>query len=81
MLAGMPSRNADDVISVVPPRMGAASTRQIAVNAVMSGAKPEYLPVIVAARKKNRGPCIKGMQGPRPLVQQRRALRERERVA
>ena len=49
MLAGMPWRKADDVISVVPPRMGAAAMRQIAVNAVMAGCKPEYLPVVVAA--------------------------------
>jgi len=49
MLAGMPWRKADDVISVVPPRMGIATMRQIAVNAVMAGCKPEYLCVIVAA--------------------------------
>ena len=49
ILAGMPWRKSDDVIYVVPPRMGIASMRQIAVNAVMAGAKPEYLPVIVAA--------------------------------
>lgn len=49
MLGGMPWREADEVISIVPPRMGTASVRQIAVNAVMAGAKPEYLPVIVAA--------------------------------
>jgi hypothetical protein len=49
MLAGTPWRAADDVISVVPPRMGTATMRQIAVNAVMAGCKPEYLPVVVAA--------------------------------
>ena len=49
MLAGLPSYGADDVISVVPPAMGKATLRQIAVNAVMAGCKPEYLPVIVAA--------------------------------
>ena len=49
MLAGMPWRAADHVVSVVPPRQGNASMRQIAVNAVMAGARPEYLPVIVAA--------------------------------
>jgi len=49
MLGGMPSRKAEDVIALVPPRMGTATMRQIAVNAVMAGAKPEYLPVIVAA--------------------------------
>jgi hypothetical protein len=49
MLAGMPWHDAEEVISIVPPRMGAASMRQIAVNAVMAGCKPEYLPVVVAA--------------------------------
>jgi hypothetical protein len=49
MLAGMRSRDPDALIAVVPPKMGQATLRQVAVNAVMAGAKPEYLPVIVAA--------------------------------
>ena len=49
MLAGMPWRNPDDVIGVVPPAMGLATLRNIAVNAVMAGCRPAYLPVIVAA--------------------------------
>jgi hypothetical protein len=49
MLSGMPWRHADDLIATVPPRMGRATMQQIAVNAVMAGAKAEYLPVIVAA--------------------------------
>jgi hypothetical protein len=49
MLAGMPWRNPDDVIGVVPPAMGLATLRNIAVNAVMAGCRPTYLPVIVAA--------------------------------
>src|SRR5258708_22164808 len=49
MLAGMPWRNPDDVIGVVPPAMGLATLRNIAVNAVMAGCRPPYLPVIVAA--------------------------------
>ena len=49
MLSGMPSRQAEETISVVPPRNGNATMRQIAVNAVMAGCKPEYLPVVVAA--------------------------------
>ena len=49
MLAGMSWRDAEETIAIVPPRMGVASMRQIAVNAVMAGARPEYLPVIVAA--------------------------------
>jgi hypothetical protein len=49
MLAGMSWREAGELIAVVPPRMGKATLRQIAVNAVMAGARAEYLPVIVAA--------------------------------
>jgi hypothetical protein len=49
MLAGMPWRQADEAIGIVPPRMGHATLRQIAVNAVMAGCRPEYLPVVVAA--------------------------------
>ncbi|HTD90706.1 MAG TPA: UGSC family (seleno)protein, partial [Burkholderiales bacterium] len=49
MLAGMLGRDADELISIVPPKMGRATLRQIAVNAVMAGCKPEYLPVVVAA--------------------------------
>jgi hypothetical protein len=49
MLAGMPRCDAEELISVVPPKMGRATLRQVAVNAVMAGCKPEYLPVVVAA--------------------------------
>jgi hypothetical protein len=49
MLAGMPWRNPDDVIGVVPPAMGLATLRNVAVNAVMAGCRPAYLPVVVAA--------------------------------
>ncbi|MDH3314844.1 MAG: hypothetical protein OEN48_12175 [Betaproteobacteria bacterium] len=49
MLDGMPWRNPHEVIGAIPPRMGDATMRQIAVNAVMAGCKREYLPVVVAA--------------------------------
>src|SRR6516165_12295137 len=49
MLTGMPWRDPEDVIGVVPPAMGVATLRNIAVNAVMAGCRPAYLPVIVAA--------------------------------
>ena len=49
MLGGMPAHDADDLISIVPPRMGRATLQQVAVNAVMAGCKPEYLSVVVAA--------------------------------
>src|SRR5215510_6246231 len=48
MLAGMAGHDPDELVSVVPPRNGRATLRRIAVNAVMAGARPEYLPVVVA---------------------------------
>ena len=42
-------RARDDVIAVVPPRNGVATVEKIAINAVMAGCRPEYLPVVIAA--------------------------------
>src|SRR5260370_1352149 len=42
-------RGPGEVIAVLPPRQGEATVERIAVNAVMAGCKPEYLPVIIAA--------------------------------
>ena len=49
LLGGMPGHGAGELVSVVPPKMGRATMHSIAVNAVMAGCKPEYLPVVVAA--------------------------------
>jgi hypothetical protein len=43
------TRSPDEVIGRVPYRNGIATVKKIAINAVMAGAKPEYLPVIIAA--------------------------------
>lgn len=48
MLGGT-HRDPQDVIATVPPNMGDATVEKIAINAVMAGCKPEYLPVIIAA--------------------------------
>ena len=42
-------RKADDLIASLPPRKGQATVEAIAVNAVMAGCKPEYMPVVIAA--------------------------------
>jgi len=39
----------DDLIGIIPPRLGEASERIIAVNAVMAGCTPDLFPVIRAA--------------------------------
>jgi len=48
MLTGT-SRSPDEILGPVALKNGQASIRKIAINAVMAGAKPEYLPVIIAA--------------------------------
>jgi hypothetical protein len=48
MLAGT-RRPAGDPVAVLPPRLGRASVERVAVNAVLAGALPEHLPVILAA--------------------------------
>jgi hypothetical protein len=42
-------RAADELIGLFPPRKGRATVEAIAVNAVMAGCRPEYMPVILAA--------------------------------
>ncbi|MBV9410348.1 MAG: thioredoxin [Acidimicrobiia bacterium] len=48
MLAGT-SRAPDDVVAVVPPDLVECTVEKVAVNAVMAGCRPEYLPVVLAA--------------------------------
>jgi hypothetical protein len=42
-------RDAGELIALVPPNYGRATVEKIAINAVMAGCRPEYLPVVVAA--------------------------------
>ncbi|MGC1505846.1 MAG: TlpA disulfide reductase family protein [Sulfitobacter sp.] len=48
MLSGT-HRDAQQVVATVAPNMGEATIEKIAINAVMAGCKPEYLPVVIAA--------------------------------
>jgi hypothetical protein len=48
MLGGT-SRPPDDVVAVVPPDLVECTVEKVAVNAVMAGCRPEYLPVVLAA--------------------------------
>jgi hypothetical protein len=48
MLEGT-TRRADAVIAVVPPDLVECTVEKVAINAVMAGCKPEYLPVVCAA--------------------------------
>jgi hypothetical protein len=42
-------RRRDEVVARVAPAYGAATVERIAINAVMAGCDPQYLPVLVAA--------------------------------
>jgi hypothetical protein len=43
------ARDPQEVVGLVPPVLAPATVEKIAVNAVMAGCKPEYLPVVLAA--------------------------------
>ena len=49
---------ADYVVAKIPPMMGLATVEKIAVNAVMAGCLPTYLPVLIAAVKGSMDPKI-----------------------
>tara|TARA_R110002072_G_scaffold8842_3_gene43939 strand:+ start:16578 stop:18017 length:1440 start_codon:yes stop_codon:yes gene_type:complete len=48
MLAGT-SRDPAEVLGSVPPDLQPCTVEKVAINAVMAGCKPEYLPVVIAA--------------------------------
>ena len=48
MLACVP-RGRDEVIATLAPGFGTATVERIAINAIMAGCEPEYMPVLIAA--------------------------------
>ena len=48
MLAGT-TRSADELIGLIPPDLAPCTVEKVAINAVMAGCKPEYLPLVLAA--------------------------------
>lgn len=43
------NREPQDIVAAVPPARGEATIEKIAINAVMAGCQPEYMPVLIAA--------------------------------
>ena len=41
--------DADEVLASLPPRQGEATRRAVAINAVMAGCRPEWMPVVLTA--------------------------------
>ncbi|MCP5028044.1 MAG: thioredoxin family protein [Actinomycetia bacterium] len=48
MLEGT-TRAPDDLVAIVPPDLVSCTVEKVAINAVMAGCRPEYLPVVLAA--------------------------------
>jgi hypothetical protein len=48
MLSGT-KRDARQVLGLVPPNLAPVTVEKVAINAVMAGCKPEYMPVVIAA--------------------------------
>jgi hypothetical protein len=48
MLAGT-TRDPKEVVGLCPPNLAELTVEKVAINAVMAGCKPEYLPVVLAA--------------------------------
>ncbi|MGR8921643.1 MAG: thioredoxin family protein, partial [Gammaproteobacteria bacterium] len=62
MLAGT-TRAPDEVLGEMPPFLAQATVSKVAINAVMAGCKPEYLPVVLAAVEAALDPafCLHGL--------------------
>ena len=43
------SRGRDEIVGLVPPDLAECTVEKVAINAVMAGCKPEYMPVVLAA--------------------------------
>jgi hypothetical protein len=58
-------RRADELIGLVAPQHGRATVQRIAINAVMAGCRPEYLPVVIAAVEAicDPGFALEGVSG------------------
>jgi hypothetical protein len=42
-------RRPDEVVGKIPPYLGTCTVEKVAINAVLAGCKPEYMPVLLAA--------------------------------
>ena len=48
-MLGYTDRDAQEVVAEIPPKGGQATIEKLAINAVMAGCLPQYLPVVITA--------------------------------
>ena len=62
MLTGT-TRDPAEVLGNIPPNLASCTVEKVAINAVMAGCKPEYLPVVLAAVEAALEPdfCMHGL--------------------
>lgn len=53
-------RDPAEIVAVLPPKLGVATVEKVAINAVMAGCRPEYLPVVIAALEALADPAFNG---------------------
>ncbi|HEV7392676.1 MAG TPA: UGSC family (seleno)protein, partial [Burkholderiales bacterium] len=61
-MLGHTQRRRDEIIARVAPGYGAGTVERIAINCVMAGCDPEYLPLLIAATEAVADPAF-NLQG------------------
>ena len=51
-------RDPQEVIGILPPKSGVLTVEKVALNALMAGCKPEYMPVVLAAAEAMADPAF-----------------------
>ena len=75
MLGGT-ERKPDEVVGLIPPNLAPCTVEKVAINAVMAGCKPEYMPVVLAVLEAALDPlfvlhgllCTTQFSGPMVIV-------------
>ncbi len=75
MLAGT-ERKPDEIVGSIPPNLAPCTVEKVAINAVMAGCKPEYMPVVLGVLEAALDPlftmhgllCTTHFSGPLVIV-------------
>lgn len=67
-------RDPQELLGTLPPKDGPLTVEKVAINALMAGCKPEYMPVVLAAAQAIADPLFnlrfnsRSTRGPAPLI-------------